>query len=184
LKRAVIVIMVYGTLWGLPEKQTFKISLARRWVAMVWGLRAAIGKELCIMKQKPNPKIVIAAVIEKDGLILIARRKEGKQHAGKWEFPGGTLEEGETDEQCLRRELQEELAATAEVGDLFCSSEYRYTPDYTIRLLAYRATVSSDTFKLNDHEEVRWVKPTDLVDYDFPEADKPIVEKLIEIKRH
>jgi 8-oxo-dGTP diphosphatase len=136
------------------------------------------------MKKKPNPKIVIAAVIEKDGRILIAKRKRGKQHPGKWEFPGGTLEEGETHEQCLKRELQEELAIPAEVGELVCTSEYRYTPDYTIRLLAYRTTVTSDNFILNDHEEVRWVKPTELADYDFPEADKPIVEKLVEIKGH
>jgi len=131
------------------------------------------------MKKKTNPKIVIAAVIEKDGCILIARRKQGKQHPGSWEFPGGTLEEGETYEQCLKRELQEELAITAEVDNLICISEYDYTPDFTIRLLAYRVTTISGTFKLNDHEEIQWVRPKDLANYDFPEADKPIVEKLI-----
>ena len=141
-----------------------------------------MGREgITLMKKKPNPKIVIAAVIEKDGRILIARRKRGKQHPGKWEFPGGTLEEGETYEECLKRELQEELAATAEVGDLICSSEYRYSPDYTIRLLAYRATVISDTFSLSDHEEVRWVRPADLANYDFPEADRSIIEELVRL---
>ncbi|OPY64412.1 MAG: CTP pyrophosphohydrolase [Syntrophorhabdus sp. PtaU1.Bin050] len=132
-----------------------------------------------IEKKKPNPKIVTAAVIEKDGRILIAKRKQGKWHAGKWEFPGGTLEEGETHKQCLKRELQEELAVIVEVSDLICVSEYSYAPDWTIRLLAYRATVISGTFSLNDHEEIRWVKPADLVNYDFPEADRPIVEKLV-----
>ncbi|OPY83550.1 MAG: CTP pyrophosphohydrolase [Syntrophorhabdus sp. PtaU1.Bin153] len=131
-------------------------------------------------KKKAEPKIVTAAVIERDGRILIAKRKRGKWHAGKWEFPGGTLEEGETLEQCLKRELQEELAVTTEVGDLVCISEYNYAPGWTIRLLAYRATVISGTFNLNDHEEIRWVKPADLPHYDFPEADKPIVAKLIE----
>ncbi|NLW35597.1 MAG: (deoxy)nucleoside triphosphate pyrophosphohydrolase [Syntrophorhabdus aromaticivorans] len=131
------------------------------------------------MKKKPNPKIVTAAVIEKDGHILIAKRKQGKLHAGKWEFPGGTLEEGETCEQCLKREVQEELAVTAEIGDLVCVSEYSYAPDWTIRLLAYRATVISGIFSLNDHEEMRWVKPADLFEYNFPEADWPIVEKLV-----
>jgi 8-oxo-dGTP diphosphatase len=131
------------------------------------------------MKKKTNPKIVIAAVIERDGCVLIARRKQGKQHSGKWEFPGGTLEEGETYEQCLKRELLEELAITAEVDNLICTSEYSYTPDFTIRLLAYRTTIISGTFKLNDHEEIRWVKPRDLADYDFPEVDRPVVEKLI-----
>jgi 8-oxo-dGTP diphosphatase len=135
------------------------------------------------MKKKPNPKIVTAAVIEKDGYILIAKRKQGKRHTGNWEFPGGTLEEGETHEQCLRRELQEELAITVEIGDLICISEYSYTPDWTIRLLAYRTTVISGNFSLNDHEEIRWVKPTDLANYDFPEADRPIVEKLVKEDR-
>ena len=129
--------------------------------------------------KKTNPKIVTAALIERDGHILIAKRRQGKQHVGNWEFPGGTLEEGETPEQCLKRELQEELDITAEVGDLFCSSEYSYTPEFTIRLLAYRATVISGVFNLNDHEEIRWVKPADLANYDFPEADRPIVEQLV-----
>ena len=131
------------------------------------------------MKKKKNPQIVTAAIIEKNGHILIAKRKRGKRHAGNWEFPGGTLEEGETHEQCLKRELQEELAITAEVGELICTSEYSYTPDWTIRLLAYRTTLASDIFNLHDHDEIRWVKLTDLANYEFPEADRPIVEKLI-----
>ena len=128
---------------------------------------------------KPNPKIVIAAVIERDGHILIAKRKRGKQRAGSWEFPGGSLEEGESCEQCLKRELQEELAIATEVGDLICTSEYSYTPDFSIKLLAYRATVVSGIFSLNDHEEMRWVKPTDLANYEFSEAGRPIAEKLV-----
>ena len=127
---------------------------------------------------KPNPKIVVAAVIEKDGRILIARRKRGKQRAGTWEFPGGTLEEGETCEQCLKRELEEELAIATEVGELICTSEYSYASDFSIKLLAYRVTIVSGTFRLNDHEEMRWVKPTDLAGYDFSEAGRLIAEKL------
>ena len=135
------------------------------------------------MKKKANPQVVTAAVIERNGHILIAKRKQGKRHEGNWEFPGGTLEEGETYEQCLKKELQEELAITSEIGDLICLSEYNYTPDWTVRLLVYRATVISGTFSLNDHDEIRWVKPEDLIRYDFPEADKPIVKKLILEKR-
>jgi len=131
------------------------------------------------MKKKPNPKIVAAAVIETDGRILIAKRKQGKMHSGKWEFPGGTLEEGETPEQCLKRELLEELALITDVGDLICTSEYSYTPEFTIKLLVYRTTIISGSFDLHAHDEIRWVKPADLFTYDFPEADVPIVEKLI-----
>jgi 8-oxo-dGTP diphosphatase len=130
--------------------------------------------------KKKNPKIVTAAVIEKDGHILIGKRKRGKRHAGKWEFPGGTLEEGETNEQCLKRELLEELTITAEIGDLICSSTFSYASDWTIQLMAYRAAIISGTFNLNDHEEIRWVKPKDLVNYEFPEADELIIKTLLE----
>ncbi len=110
--------------------------------------------------------------------VFIAKRK-GENRSGKWEFPGGTLEEGETHEQCLKRELQEELAVAVEVGDIVCMSEYRYTSDWTIRLFVYRATIISGDLTLNDHEELRWVEPADLTKYDFPEADGPVLERLI-----
>ncbi len=132
--------------------------------------------------KKKNPQIVIAAVIEKDGRVLIGRRKRGKRHAGKWEFPGGTLEERETYEQCLKRELMEELAVEAEIGDLICSTSFDYTSDWTIRLVAYRATIISGVFNLNDHEEIRWVGKEDLVNYEFPEADKIVIETLLKEK--
>jgi 8-oxo-dGTP diphosphatase len=131
------------------------------------------------MTKKPSPQIVAAGVIEKEGCILIGKRKHGKHFTGNWEFPGGTLEKGETPEQCLQRELREELAVEIEVGDLICSSEYSYTPEWTIRLLAYRTRLVSGIFDLKDHEEVRWVTLTDLVKYDFPEASKSIVKKLL-----
>jgi len=131
------------------------------------------------MKKKKNPKIVTAAVIEKDGHVLIGKRKQGKRHAGNWEFPGGTLEEGETYEACLKRELLEELTITAEIGDLVCSSTFSYTPDWTIQLMAYRATIISGIFNLNDHDEIRWVKIEDLTNYDFPEADELVIETLL-----
>lgn len=135
------------------------------------------------MKKKNNPQIVTAAVIEKDGHVLIGKRKRGKRHAGKWEFPGGTLEEGETNEQCLKRELLEELAVTAEISDLVCSSMFSYTPDWTIQLMAYRATIISGIFNLNDHDEIRWVKIEDLTNYDFPEADNLVIETLLKEHR-
>jgi 8-oxo-dGTP diphosphatase len=136
------------------------------------------------MEKRNAPLVVTAAVIEKDGHILIARRKQGSIFAGKWEFPGGKMEKGETPEQCLKRELQEELTVIAEIGDLMCASEHSYTPDWTIRLLAYRTIIVSGVFNLNDHEEIRWVKPRDLSRYEFPDADKPIVEKLMKDDCH
>ena len=123
--------------------------------------------------------IVTAAVLEKDGRVLIARRKRGDRLADKWEFPGGKLEEGETPEACLRRELQEELGIDVVVGGFVGRSCHRY-PHGEIELLAYRVIHLSGDFQLHDHEEIRWVPPADLASHDFSAADIPIAKLLIE----
>jgi 8-oxo-dGTP diphosphatase len=125
-------------------------------------------------------QIVTAAVIEKDGKILIARRKEGDQLEGRWEFPGGKLEPGETPEEGLKRELREEFGIETAIGEPVGSSSFAY-PHLTIELLAYRATVLSGAIKVRDHDEIRWVLPEDLPRHDFCEADRPIVRKLLEL---
>ncbi len=122
--------------------------------------------------------IVTCAIIEKDGKILIARRKRGDQMGGKWEFPGGTVEDNETPEPCLRRELKEELGVEIGVKEFVCSS--RSTDDHApITLLAFTAALFSDELTLYAHDEIRWVSPGDLARYDFPEADTPIIQHLI-----
>lgn len=120
---------------------------------------------------------VTAAVIEKDGKILIARRKKGDHLENKWEFPGGKLEPGETPEEGLRRELEEEFGMNIEVREFIGSSRFTY-PHASIELLAYRAVCLSDEWSVREHEEVRWVPVEELGRYDFSEADRPIVEKL------
>jgi 8-oxo-dGTP diphosphatase len=122
---------------------------------------------------------VTAAIMEREGTILIARRKRGDRQSGKWEFPGGKLEEGETPEVCLRRELQEEFSIDVVVGGFIGRSSHRYSHG-EIELLAYRVTHLSGDFQLHDHEEIRWVLPADLPSYDFSAADIPIVTLLIE----
>lgn len=120
---------------------------------------------------------VTAAVIERDGRILLARRKDGAL-AGKWEFPGGKLEPGETPEACLRRELMEEFGVDTRIGAFVCSSkfEYKHLP---IELLVYRASHLSGEFKLTDHSAIEWVKPEDLSRYDLSAADIPVVDVLL-----
>ncbi len=119
---------------------------------------------------------VAAAIIERNREVLIGKRRAG-HFSGRWEFPGGKIEEGETPEECLRRELHEELAIEARIGALFQSTVYAYS-HATVELITFRCEILSGEIALRDHTEVRWVPLTDLERYDFPEADRGVVEKL------
>lgn len=123
-------------------------------------------------------KTVTAALILQDRRVLIARRGTDDRLAGQWEFPGGQLEEGETPEQCLERELQEELGIQSTVGD-FVGENIHHYPHGSIRLLAYRASWQGETIEARVHQEVRWVAIDELAAYDFTPADLPFVEMLM-----
>jgi len=125
-----------------------------------------------------NPIKVTAAVIEKDGKILIAKRKAGDRLGGKWEFPGGKLGRGETPEECLRRELKEELDIDAEIGEFICSTRFRYWL-VPLELLVYKVRYLAGEFKALDHDEIAWVRPSELGAYDFVKADVRVVGKLM-----
>ena len=131
-------------------------------------------------KNKPNPKIVVIAVIERDGRFLIGKRKRGKRHSKNWELPGGTVDAGETHRECLTRELKEEFDVPAIIGDFICSTEHTYTPDFTIHLFAYHVTITSPDLKLNDHDEIRWVDLHELPEYLTDEMSLLIYKKLNE----
>jgi len=122
---------------------------------------------------------VVAAVIEQNGKVLIARRRPGKSQAGKWEFPGGKLEEGESPEECLQRELAEEFQITVTVGAYICSTQYRYEHG-EIELIAYHVEYQSGNFVLSDHDRIEWISPSDYENYEFSAADVPIVQKLMQ----
>jgi 8-oxo-dGTP diphosphatase len=124
-------------------------------------------------------KHVVAAVIERDGLILIAQRRAGDHLELKWEFPGGKVEKGESPEESLVRELYEEFGIQTQVGPFLCDSCFDY-PDVSIRLSAYRTKYMAGRFELTEHEQVKWVPPDDLLSYDLAAADVPIVEKLLQ----
>lgn len=108
---------------------------------------------------------------------MIARRKKGDLFEGQWEFPGGALEPGETPEECLKREIFEELEIEVEVGSFVCSSRYE-SPLLSIELSAFRATYLRGEFKLRDHQEIRWVRPEEFENYEFSPPDVPIAERL------
>jgi len=117
---------------------------------------------------------VAAAVFSKDDSVLVARRAPRQHLEKKWEFPGGKIEPGETPEECLRRELKEELGVTVEVGDYVGESLFSYT-DKNVRLLAYHVKHLSGDFSLTVHDRIEWVKIRNLGTVDLAEADIPIM---------
>ena len=119
---------------------------------------------------------VTAAIIVKDHKVFAARRKHGTHLAGYWEFPGGKLEQGETPEQCLERELQEEFKITTRIGDFVAESIYDYGSK-TVRLLAYQVEHVSGDFQLIDHDELRWLALDELDSVEWAPADISLVEQ-------
>jgi 8-oxo-dGTP diphosphatase len=120
---------------------------------------------------------VAAAIIQKDHKILIARRAPYKHLAGFWEFPGGKIEEHETPELCLERELREELGIDVEVGDFFMDNPHNYG-EKVVLLKAFFCKIINGTPMLNDHDAIRWITIDEFTDYQFAPADIPIIEAL------
>lgn len=120
---------------------------------------------------------VTAAILEKDGRILAARRGAGKHLAGYWEFPGGKLEANETPQQCLARELAEEFGISVAIGDFVAESTYDYGHK-EIRLLAYLATHLSGEFKPADHDQIQWLLPQQLSSLKWAPADIPLLRAV------
>ena len=127
-------------------------------------------------------KEVVAALIEKDGAYLVFKRPQGKARAGCFEFVGGKVEPGETREEALKRECREELGAEVSVGPLFQTVTHVY-PDIAIRLFLYRTVIAEDAIRLLEHEEMRWVRPSEFDEIPFCPADEEILDRLREIAR-
>jgi len=122
---------------------------------------------------------VTAAILIENGKVLIARRKPGASQAGMWEFPGGKVWPGETPEECLKREIREELGLDIAVGQ-FLGASLHADADNSIRLLAYCARIEAGAPVLNDHAEVEWVRFDELGRFTFCPADMPFVRMLKE----
>jgi 8-oxo-dGTP diphosphatase len=122
-------------------------------------------------------QIVTAAIARRGARTLIARRGPGQKLAGLWEFPGGKLEDGETPEQCLSRELFEEFGVRVVVAEFFMKSVYRYGHG-AIDLHAYFVSWPNDEPQLRVHDEVCWVPFAQLLDYELAPADVPIASRL------
>jgi 8-oxo-dGTP diphosphatase len=120
---------------------------------------------------------VTAAIIEKDSRILIAKRKTRKDRRGAWEFPGGKVEEGETPEEAIEREILEEFETKIKCGDFFMSVPFTIKGE-PAELLVYKALHVDGDFEPLDHEEVKWVLPSGLGMHKFLEADEKVVEEI------
>jgi 8-oxo-dGTP diphosphatase len=123
-------------------------------------------------------KDVVAAILFKDKKVLIAQRANHDPLAGLWEFPGGKIKNGESPEESLIREMQEEFCINIEVGEFFESSVFPYDKG-TIRLLAYMCTWIGGEIRSTVHHDYSWVKVNELDQYIFAPADRPLVEKLM-----
>ena len=127
------------------------------------------------------PIILVAAValFDRDGRVLIARRPEGKSMAGLWEFPGGKVEAGETPEQALIRELQEELAVDTVESCLapFTFASHAYD-DFHLLMPLYVCRKWEGKVTPVEGQTLKWVMPTQLKEYPMPTADKPLIAML------
>lgn len=121
---------------------------------------------------------VSAAVIVEGDCVLLARRAMGKREAGKWEFPGGKRENGETLKACLKRELQEELGVNACVGKEIIRTEYSY-PHSLVRLIAFQTVLEGPPVLSSDHDRLAWVPLTQILLLDLSPADLSIARHLI-----
>ena len=121
---------------------------------------------------------VVAAILQKEDKILIARKKQGKPLAGYFEFPGGKIEEGETPEESLIRELMEEMIIKIAVKEYIGESVYDYGNNKVISLLGYTAEIIDGEIKLSDHDIYEWVTLEQINNYKIAPADIPLINKL------
>jgi 8-oxo-dGTP diphosphatase len=120
---------------------------------------------------------VAAGLIKKDRRYLITKRPAGVHLAGFWEFPGGKRETGESLEQCLLRELKEELGIDIIPGSPFHIIRHEY-PEKLVELHFFCCTIQRGEPQALGCEELRWVAANDLLQYEFPPADRPIIDML------
>jgi 8-oxo-dGTP diphosphatase len=122
---------------------------------------------------------VTAGVLTEMDRVLVCQRRAGSRFPLKWEFPGGKVEDGESPPACLQRELREELAIEAEVGPEIHRTEYRYPNGFAVRLLFFRILRYTGTPTNQAFERIEWVPCADLAGYDFLEADRELVERMV-----
>ena len=121
---------------------------------------------------------VVAALIWDNDKFMICQRPAHKARGLLWEFVGGKVEPGETKEQALMRECQEELAVILSVGDVFMDVVHKY-PDITVHLTLFNATIAEGIPQKLEHNDIRWITPNEIPQYDFCSADEEILKAIV-----
>lgn len=123
---------------------------------------------------------VVAALIWDKDKFMICQRPVHKARGLLWEFVGGKVEPGETKEQALIRECQEELAITLSVGDVFMDVVHEY-PDINVHLTLFNATIAEGVPQKLEHNDIKWISINEIPEYNFCPADTEILERLIRL---
>ena len=129
------------------------------------------------LQQNPNKKYIAAAVIEINGKYLIAQRGKQDPLCGLWEFPGGKVEADETLQECLIRELHEELNIHAQISEFLCTSTFVHK-NSVYDMCVFKVYLYEGEIKLTEHSAIAWVTAAELSNYTYPEPDLPIIELL------
>ena len=125
---------------------------------------------------------VVAALIENDNKVLLARRSTGDINVlGKWEFPGGKVEQDEDEFKAIEREIREEFELTIKAKEFIINNACEY-PTKVVDLRLYKCDYVSGEFNLHDHSEYKWVNKEELLDYDLALADIPLAEYVKKVK--
>ena len=123
---------------------------------------------------------VVAALIWQGEKFMICQRPVHKARGLLWEFVGGKVEPGETKEQALIRECREELAVTISVGDVFMDVTHEF-PDLTVHLTLFNATIAKGEPQKLEHNDIKWITPIEIPNYEFCPADEEILAKICEV---
>ena len=119
---------------------------------------------------------VVAAILNRDGAYFATQRGYG-EFEGMWEFPGGKIEHGESSEDALKREIQEELGVDIVIEDLICTTEYDY-PSFHLTMHCYLCRVEAGEIELREHKSARWSRPEELGSVEWLPADKDVISLL------
>lgn len=123
---------------------------------------------------------VACAIIEYEGKILCAQRSESMSLPLKWEFPGGKIDVGESPEECLRRELVEEMGIFVRVGKRLPLSTHHY-PTFIVTLYPFVCLIESGEIILHEHADIAWLLPNQLNTLDWAKADLPVIESYLDV---